>query len=146
MYTCTYIHTYVHTYILEHTYIPEQHSEGLLHIWESLESFCQLCPGRWPQLNVLAATEVRSIAVAFPSVRRQGTCSCRVFNLLACHRAVVASFAYTCNVCRHASRRRQSTCIRVHVTCTMALRGVWVCTTPAVNCIPLGFALVNTLI
>ena len=30
----------------------------------------------------------------------------------------------------------QSMCIRVHVTCTMALRGVWVCTTRAVKWFP----------
>ena len=34
--------------------------------------------------------------------------------------------------------------IRVHVTCTMALRGVWVCTTHAVKCIPEGKARANT--
>ena len=58
--------------------VTKQHSEGLSHVWESPEGFCQLCPSRRSQLNVLAATEVYSIPVAFPSAQRQG--SCRVFN------------------------------------------------------------------
>ena len=111
--------------------MTKQHSEGLSHIWEFLEGFCQLCPRPQLHVSVLTATEVHYITMAFPSAWREG--SCCVFNQLARCRAVVTSFAYACNVWRHASRRQQSTCIRVHVTCTMALRGVLVCTTRAVK-------------
>ena len=68
---------------------------------------------------------------AFSSAQWQG--SCCVFNQLARCCAVVASFGYTCNMCQHACRRWQNMSIRVHVTCTMAHRGEWVCTTHAVN-------------
>lgn len=77
-----------------------------LHVPTLLYMYIYTCSFQ-PQLNVLAGTEVHSITMAIPPTRQHGR-NC-VFNQLAHHRAVIASFTYTCNVCRHASKRQQST-------------------------------------
>ena len=98
----------------------------MLDVWKSPEGFCQLCPCRRPQLNIVAATEVRSISLP-PNGKVTVMCSTSSFISTQSLPALLTLV----NVCWHASRRRHSTCIRVNVTCTMALRGVLVCTTHA---------------
>ena len=110
------VHVYLYVHCTKHDCV---HCLGVAlpeHNWSTASchwDLSQLCWSHRLQLNFLVAIEVHSIAVTFPPARQHG--HSRVFNQLTCHHAVVA---YACNVCWHAWRRWQSTCIRVHVTCT----------------------------